>query len=143
MLTGECFCGSVKYQIDGDLIAMYHCHCSRCRKLTGASFATNASLESRLFSITQGEEFLDRVGHDQHFRYHCSKCHSWVYGDSADYPEINFIGCGTLNDAPRKTVDHHVCVLSKAAWVEIKDDLPQYPESQPWEGLMNGFSDNS
>jgi hypothetical protein len=23
MLTGECFCGKVKYRIDGDLIAMY------------------------------------------------------------------------------------------------------------------------
>jgi hypothetical protein len=139
MLTGECFCGKVKYRIDGDLLAMYHCHCSRCRKLTGASFATNASVEAELFSVTDGAEHLARVGHDSHYRYHCALCHSWVYGQSGAYSGVRFIPCGTLNEAPTKTVDHHVCVLSKADWIEINDDLPQYPESQPAEGLIKGF----
>jgi hypothetical protein len=138
MLTGECFCGSVKYKIDGDLLAMYHCHCSRCRKLTGASFATNASVAADLFSITQGAEHLSQVGHDQHHRYHCGKCHSWVYGDSGDYAGVIFIPCGSLNETPLKKVDHHVCVASKAGWIDINDDLPQYPGIQPREGLLEG-----
>lgn len=140
MLTGECFCGAVKYSIDGDLLAMYHCHCSRCRKLTGASFATNASVDSNLFSITRGPDCLSVVGHDQHHRYHCSQCHSWVYGDSSAFPGVTFIPCGTLNETPIKTVDHHVCVASKAGWIEINDNLHQYPGSQPHEGLLKGFS---
>ena len=61
MLTGECYCGSVKYKIDGDLNGMYYCHCSRCRKLTGSSFSTNGSLEASLFSIVEGQNFLERV----------------------------------------------------------------------------------
>lgn len=135
MLTGECFCGAVKYQIDGDLALMYHCHCSRCRKSSGASFATNASFDASTFSIIEGQDLLADVDHDGHYRYHCSKCHSWVYGDSEQYPGMKFIPCGTLNEAPKKKVDHHVCVDSKAAWIEINDDLHQYPGSQPKQKL--------
>jgi hypothetical protein len=137
LLTGECFCGKVRYQIDGDLNGMYYCHCSRCRKLTGSSFATNASLDARFFSITQGQHLVDKVVHDGHHRYHCSTCHSWVYGDSEDYPGMKFIPCGTLNEPPEKTPTHHVCVDSKASWVTINDDLPQYPGMQPKQLLEN------
>lgn len=135
MLTGECLCGTVKYQIDGDLNTMYHCYCSLCRKLTGASFATNASVDARLFSVTAGQDSLSELSHEQHSRYHCSRCYSWVYGDSGDYEDMIFIPCGTLNEAPEKQVDHHVCVDSKAAWVEINDDLPQFPGMQPPQAL--------
>jgi len=137
VLTGECSCGTVKYQIDGDLNTMYHCYCSQCRKLTGASFATNASLDTLLFSITEGEVCLAQVGHDGHHRYHCGKCHSWVYGDSSFYEGLTFIPCGSLNEAPKKQVDHHVCVDSKAEWVQINDDLPQYPGRQPQQKLRS------
>ena len=137
MLTGECFCGAVNYQIDGDLNGMYYCHCSRCRKLTGSSFSTNGSLDASLFVVTKGQEFLDKVSYDQHFRYHCRKCHSWVYGDSEEYPGMKFIPCGTLNEAPEKAVDHHVCVDSKAKWITINDNLPQYPGAQPKQSLSD------
>jgi hypothetical protein len=106
-----------------------------CRKLTGSSFATNASLDASLFSITQGEDLLAPVGHDQHHRYHCADCHSWIYGDSGDYPGMIFIPCGTLNETPVKAPSHHVCVDSKAAWVTINDGLPQYPGMQPRQAL--------
>ena len=135
LLTGECFCGKVGYQIDGDLNGMYYCHCSRCRKLTGSSFATNASLDAGLFSITRGEELVANVGHDGHHRFHCAECHSWIYGDSTDYPGMKFIPCGTLNEPPNQSPTHHVCVDSKAAWVRINDDLPQYPGMQPRQRL--------
>jgi hypothetical protein len=131
MLTGECFCGAVKYQINGDLDLMYHCHCSSCRKSSGASFVTNASFDASTFSLIEGHDLISDVDRGSHHRYHCSKCHSWVYGDSDQYPGVKFIPCGTLNEAPKKTVDHHVWVDSKAAWTKINDELPQHAESQP------------
>lgn len=131
MLTGECYCGEVSYQIDGDLITMYHCHCSRCRKLSGASFATNGSLEARLFNITKGQNNIISAIHDGHYRYHCKQCHSWIYGESEDYQGLRFIPCGTLNETPTKQVDHHVCVDSKADWIKIDDQLLQYSGRRP------------
>ena len=56
MYTGECFCGEVKYEISGELFAMYCCHCSICRKMCGASFTTNGSVEANSFRVTHGRE---------------------------------------------------------------------------------------
>lgn len=117
MLTGECLCGTVKYQIDGDLNTMYHCYCSQCRKLTGASFATNASVDARLFSITAGQDSLALVGHDPHIRYHCGNCYSWIYGDSGDYAGVIFIPCGTLNEAPKsRSITASVWIPRQPGW---------------------------
>ena len=34
--TGECFCGDVRYEYEGELLDARSCHCSRCRKVFGA-----------------------------------------------------------------------------------------------------------
>ncbi|MDQ6957621.1 MAG: hypothetical protein Q9M24_00745 [Mariprofundaceae bacterium] len=33
-LRGSCLCGSVQYEISGEIVRFYHCHCGRCRKAT-------------------------------------------------------------------------------------------------------------
>ena len=40
-MKGECLCGEVAFTIDGELPNFYQCHCSLCRKATGA--AANAA----------------------------------------------------------------------------------------------------
>ncbi len=40
-MTGSCLCGRVRYEAEGELTAMHHCHCSRCRKHSGAAFVTD------------------------------------------------------------------------------------------------------
>ena len=45
MLEGSCLCGSIRYEIQGKLGPSLHCHCVQCRKASGASFATNASVD--------------------------------------------------------------------------------------------------
>src|SRR5438094_273119 len=48
-LTGGCLCGAVRYEIEGKLRHITHCHCGMCRKAHGAAFATYASLARRRF----------------------------------------------------------------------------------------------
>lgn len=31
-VEGECYCGAVRYRVDGALVLASACHCSRCRK---------------------------------------------------------------------------------------------------------------
>ena len=45
MTTGSCQCGGIKFEIE-KVTALTHCHCSVCRKTTGASFATFAHVRS-------------------------------------------------------------------------------------------------
>ena len=48
MVQGGCACGSVRFEIDA-VRSLTHCHCTICRKLTGASFATYAHVETSKF----------------------------------------------------------------------------------------------
>src|SRR6202034_265236 len=40
-VKGSCLCGAVKYEVTGEPKRFYHCHCSRCRKVTGTGHASN------------------------------------------------------------------------------------------------------
>jgi len=48
-ITGECFCGEVKYQVNGVLRDARSCHCSRCRK----AFSSQASA----YALVNTQEF--------------------------------------------------------------------------------------
>jgi hypothetical protein len=49
-----------------------------------------------------------------------------------------FFPVGTLDDDPGQRVQGHVFVGSKAPWVEITDDLPQFEEYPPGFGPEEG-----
>ena len=58
MLEGSCLCGGVRYQIGAQLGPIVHCHCSQCRKASGASFSTNASVPAAAFRFVAGEDLV-------------------------------------------------------------------------------------
>jgi hypothetical protein len=55
MLTGGRFCGAIRYQANGTPFHATNCHCSICRRTTGAPFVTWFSLRPSDFSIVKGE----------------------------------------------------------------------------------------
>jgi len=48
-ITDECFCGEIKYQINGLLLDARSCHCSRCRKAFSAQASAYALVEPQEF----------------------------------------------------------------------------------------------
>ena len=65
MIAGACLCGAVRYEIDGSLPRLIHCHCSTCRKHHGAPFATIVEVSEVNFRwISGGEPRPRRRGAD-------------------------------------------------------------------------------
>jgi len=54
-LNGECLCGRVSWQMKGPYEFFGMCQCSRCRKVTGAAFATNLFVKPEQFLWRSGE----------------------------------------------------------------------------------------
>ena len=54
-LNGECLCGIVSWQMKGPYEFFGMCQCSRCRKVTGAAFATNLFVKPEQFLWLSGE----------------------------------------------------------------------------------------
>ncbi|HJR72463.1 MAG TPA: GFA family protein [Luteimonas sp.] len=126
MHTGSCFCGSVRYEIDGDVGSTYYCHCSRCRKISGSAFSANAVISPSQFRVVLGEELLMSITDEQRVsRGFCSRCGSHLTVSQGEHMRLRLGSLDTPLGAP---LGRHIFVASKADWFQILDDLPQHDE---------------
>jgi len=126
-LAGSCLCGAVRYVVDDAFVYALNCHCSNCRRATGAAFKPLAGIERDRLSITQGEDALLIFGDENACDVRCKACGSFLYSVVRDGAFVHVV-MGTLLDAPRIRPSAHIFVGSKAPWYTITDDLPRYEE---------------
>jgi hypothetical protein len=125
-ISGSCLCGAVRYSVPDEFHAAFNCHCSLCRRATGAAFKPMAAIRFDKITLTQGQAdvliYGDRDGsHD----VHCRHCGSFLYSHIAANGN-GHVAMGTLIDTPSIKPQFHMFVGSKAPWHEITDDLPQF-----------------
>jgi len=128
MYQGGCLCGSVKYEVRGELGPAFFCHCSRCRKASGSAFAASALVATKEFVVLQGEEALKSFSVNGVHRVFCGNCGSPIISRRDAMPKTVRVRLGTLESPLTKGPQAHIFVGSKANWFEIHDDLPQYAE---------------
>lgn len=130
MIRGSCACGGIKFEID-QVRSLTHCHCSNCRKLTAATFATYAHVDKDKFRLVCGEELTATYeSAPGSFRHFCKVCGSLVPGQ-APYLKTISVPAGLLDDDPVVRPRLHVFTSSKAPWWEINDGLPQHEKWVP------------
>ena len=125
MLAGACFCRAVNYTVADAFRYALNCHCSNCRRTTGAAFKSVAGIEREEFAVTTGGDKLLIYGSTDNHDAHCGVCGSLLYSVVREGQYVH-IPMGTLVDAPSVRPTAHIFVGSKAPWFEITDDLPQY-----------------
>jgi hypothetical protein len=132
MLTGSCLCRGVRYEIRGTPQSMYHCHCAQCRKANGAMLATNVMVAGGDFVLTAGGELLGSFESSPgKRRYFCSVCGSPIYSHAEQTRHLVSVRSGTLDADPGLRPQAHVHIASKAPWMQIGDELPQFPGAAP------------
>lgn len=126
-LSGQCFCGAVRYAVADEFSYAMNCHCANCRRTTGSAFKPMAGIERGKLAVTKGSEnlliFGEETGHDAH----CKSCGSLLYSVVRDGAYVH-VALGTLTDDPSIRPTAHIFVGSKAPWFTITDDLPQHEE---------------
>ena len=127
ILTGECFCRDVRYEVADAFTYALNCHCSNCRRTTGSAFKPFAGIVREKFTLTSGAEGLLIYGDELTHDAHCGRCGSLLYSQVRNGAYVH-VTMGTLRDAPTIRPTAHIFVGSKAPWYEILDDLPQYQE---------------
>jgi hypothetical protein len=104
-----------------------HCHCSICRRLHGAAFATWGGIVRDKFSYLSGEDSLKIYPFSENAdSIFCEHCGSTLLVDYKPEPEALYITLGTADGSVNCPPGYHQFVGSKAAWFEIHDELPQY-----------------
>jgi len=129
-IRGECFCGSIRYSIDGGLRNARSCHCSRCRKAFSSQASTYAEVHSDDFKWDQGEELLSTYESQEGFGLQfCSVCGSTLCGIFDG--KVHGVTLGCLLDDPKIEIGMHIFVGSKASWEIISGEVLQFEEGVP------------
>ncbi len=128
-LTGECFCGEIKYEVSGPLVDPLSCHCSRCRKAFSSQSSNYAKVNSGDFRWVVGEEKLTSyVGKHKFGLLFCSTCGSTLCGTFDG--SIHGVALGCLNEDPELEEIHHIFVDSKASWEVLPNGVTVFSEGR-------------
>jgi hypothetical protein len=118
----------VKWSYDTPLTAMFHCHCSVCRKHHGTLFATYVAGPLTTFHWRAGTEKIGTwQSSSQEQRSFCTVCGSKVPRVEHDRQRV-FMPAGAHDGELGIRPQMHIFVGSKAATHAIADGLPQHTE---------------
>ena len=129
MIEGGCFCGFVRYRALGPTSNETNCHCSICRRVSGAPFVAWFSVPRESFGLVSGEPATFRSS-DHAMRSFCPRCGTPLTFESRHFPdEIDVTTC-SLDDPATIPPKDQIHVSSKLSWVKLDDGLPAFPEER-------------
>jgi len=132
-VKGSCFCGDVSFELSGDVPDLYQCHCSLCRKVTGAAANAACVVLAARFAWLSGIERIASFVSDSGYRTDfCSHCGSPLPNPTTDGQSF-WIPVGLCDEKTNARVTRHIFVASKADWDEIGGSAPQF-EERPEKG---------
>lgn len=76
--TGQCRCGNVQFELDGDPLVTMACHCTGCQRMTSSAFSLSSLYSGEQFKVTQGTAVLGGL-RKQPEHYFCPDCMSWLF----------------------------------------------------------------
>jgi len=130
MHQGSCLCGAVRFEVTGELGGIQLCHCSQCRRASGAAFAANLPVKAENFRLVAGEPkaYESSPGKQRLF---CGDCGSPIISRTDTVPDMVRVRAGLLAEPVEAKAVFRFHVSSNASWLPIADDLPQFPADRP------------
>jgi hypothetical protein len=129
MLRGGCFCGDIRYEAGGTPFNETNCHCSICRRTSGAPFVTWFSVERGKFRFVAGTPVRFNST-DKGARRFCPRCGTQLTFEHRDAPGEIDVTTASLDDPESVPPRDHTRTSSRLGWVKLADDLPLYPEAR-------------
>lgn len=131
--SGGCNCGAVRYRLSAPPVAVVACHCSNCRKQSGAAYSVNLiekvdalSIEGPLTTFVDADTDSGQPVR----REFCGACGSPICSRAGEGPVLA-LKAGTLDDPSPYAPALHIWTASKLDWVAIPEGLPTFPGNPP------------
>jgi hypothetical protein len=125
MPKGQCHCGAVRYDMPADTIHKALCHCSDCRRHSGAP-AVAWGLVSKDQLNVEGEtkEYASSENGRRHF---CPECGTALfYTNDVIFPGKIDVQIATLDDPDVIRPDAQIQVAERIGWMERLDQMPAF-----------------
>lgn len=130
VLHGGCYCGRIRYQAVGPISQESICHCTICRKTTGAPFVAWFSVPRGNFRFVQGvpSRFKSTSKGTRSFCPQCATQLTFEHTDRVD--DVDITTC-SLDDPNAAAPKEHIFTRSRLPWIKSGDQLPEYAEYPP------------
>ena len=125
-VSSACLCGAVRFQVEPPTLFCVHCHCSMCRRNHGAAFVTWFGVPRERLRIEAGADALRQHRSSAHGRRSfCGECGSSLFCESSERPGHVDVVLASLTGPLDRSPAAHVYFDSRAAWTDVRDDLPR------------------
>ena len=124
--AGGCHCGKVRYEVQGEPFTHALCHCSDCRRHSGAPMVGWTMYPEPALQITQGKpKVYESSAHGR--RHFCGDCGTGLfYYNSEVLPGIVDIQSATYDQPETVPARAHIQVAERIPWMATAHELPQF-----------------
>ena len=131
-IRGSCACGAVLFVIRGEPLLSDYCHCSRCRKFSGAQADPGMSVRLEDLEL-QGREALTLFSCEGFSdRAFCATCGSSLFAGRDLFSAESLSVCmGSLDSDPQIRPALRKGLAWNAPWLPLDPSLPEHAEGPP------------
>src|SRR5689334_8634131 len=119
--TGRCHCGAISYAVSGE--PAYHalCHCTDCRRATGAPAVSWALFPQQAVTISGTPTVY--ASSEKGRRHFCGDCGtSLFYTNDKVFAGLIDVQSATLDDPDALPLQFHVQTAERIGWMEHPQD---------------------
>jgi hypothetical protein len=125
--TGECFCGAVGFELNGEPVAMGYCHCESCRHWSAGPVNAFSLWPPSALTVTRGEDQIGSYAKtDRSTRKWCKHCGGHLFTDHPKWDLVDVYAAviPSLEFKPGVHVHYQETVLRMHDGVAKMRDVP-------------------
>lgn len=130
--TGGCYCGAIRYRIDGPIEGAFQCHCRECQYITGGNPNVVMVFAADDFAYTQGavSDFARSDLETPVHRHFCPTCGTGIGSRSPSRPNSMIVKVGTLDDPSIFKAQAAIFTCDQQGFHHIPEGIPAF-EKRP------------
>ena len=128
-MTGGCACGAIRYRIAGELVECGYCHCTICRRSSGAPVLVFATVANAAFVVETGT-LKTRRSSDHGERLFCADCGAQIAMRVDEHPATVDVTVASLDRPEAVAPDFHIYFENRIGWFDTADVLVRHPKDR-------------
>ena len=127
-ISGGCYCGSLRYEANGDVEASIQCHCRECQYITGGNPNVIMIMPLSGFVFVKGipKTFKKKDIEKAVTRLFCENCGTGIGTKNPNRPNSIILKVGTFDDPSIFKPDIAIFTIDKQKFHYIEDGLKSF-----------------
>jgi len=125
MPKGQCHCGAVHYEMSAETLHRAVCHCTDCRRHSGAPMVAWGLVDHHGLQIDgETKEYASSENGRRHFCPNCGT--SLFYTNEAAFPGKVDVQVATLDDPDAMPPEAQIQTAERIHWMERLKEIPAF-----------------